>query len=232
MILFNDIDGCGNCGKHSLASISRHFFDTLDIDWSSDSVFDLGVVITIGKFALIDVFVVVVVVSFVIVLTRGCRVGNKLWIPLLELFPPPPVPPASVVRDVADERGPSISEIPESSRSKPVFGNNCCCCATGMNGGWIGGISLCSDNDDEESADDIRSNCWRSNEDLSGLRWWNNDVFLELTGVSTSWIVLNSCASFVATIFNLARRRDGGGGGWVIGCCCCFIEDVLWKEKN
>jgi hypothetical protein len=29
----------------------------------------------------------------------------------------------------------------------------------GMNGGWIGGISLCSDNDDEESADDIRSNC-------------------------------------------------------------------------
>jgi len=75
LILFNDIDGCGNCGKHSLASISRHFFDILDIDCSSDSVFDLGVVITTGKFVLVDVFVVV---SFVIVRTRGCRVGNKL----------------------------------------------------------------------------------------------------------------------------------------------------------
>ncbi len=109
----------------------------------------------------------------------------------------------------------------------------------GMNGGWEERISLCSDNDDEESADDIRSNCWRSYEVLSGLRWWNNDVFLELTGVSTSWIVLNSCASLVATIFNLARRRDGGGGGWICGCgccgcwrcCCCFVEDVLGKKE-
>ncbi len=99
-----------------------------------------------------------------------------------------------------------------------------------MNGGSRGGISLCSDRDDEESAEDIRSNCWRSNDDFSGLRWWNNDVFLELTGVSTSWMVLNSCASFVATIFNLARRSEGGGGGW--GCGCCLIDDVLWEEKG
>jgi hypothetical protein len=120
-------------------------------------------VITTGKFALMDVFVVVVVVSLVIVLIRGCRVGNKLCIPLLELFPPPPFPPASVVREVADERGPSINEIPESSRSKPVFGINgcCCCCIRGMNGGCEGGSSLRSDDDDDddESAEDIRSNC-------------------------------------------------------------------------